>query len=467
MAFTPYTLTRATTFTRATPNGDATLTLQAGESCLYERSETTHSVIHRVKVTRDGYTWTAQTATPKTNAPAAPTCPVCEHNPMVRMSSGKGWRCGAPGNRWANGAWTVCDGTIFDTPKQTAAPAPVVIPPAPVAPALLPDGEWEDEDNGPTDEVIPDHFNNAPPGMNEWLATTKAPPMCDCQKRSSQSRARGAHHAMTCPMYDAPATVPALTISEQQQAAYDETARSVGNAIAAIAAKGVYATDSEERTVRELDRRRAILSGTVWTLNYYIPSEGPGSEVENPSRALRRHGFRLDGSNWIIGEAGLNHPTVQAALRQFTEWQRPEGYTGRRPQRWLYALTPDQLAAQKEVAQEQLAHALQEAHKSLINRIASAAADLEEARETLDATATQRDRDALDNAHNVRVRAAVTDACERFESCLKGAEIFDDTGSLDALFASTRDAIRTQAALVNAGLRKQRVKQVKVPATIG
>lgn len=51
---------------------------------------------------------------------AGPSCPT--HGPMVRMSSGKGWRCGAQGNRWENGKWSVCNETSWDhercQPKQ-------------------------------------------------------------------------------------------------------------------------------------------------------------------------------------------------------------------------------------------------------------------------------------------------------------------------------------------------------------
>jgi ribosomal protein L37AE/L43A len=46
-------------------------------------------------------------------APDAPTCPLCKHL-MVRMRSGKGWRCATPGNTWRDNCWTVCAGAIFD-----------------------------------------------------------------------------------------------------------------------------------------------------------------------------------------------------------------------------------------------------------------------------------------------------------------------------------------------------------------
>lgn len=51
--------------------------------------------------------------TPEPPQENAPTCPKC-NSPMLRMSSGKGFRCGKPGNRWQNGKWSLCDGVIWD-----------------------------------------------------------------------------------------------------------------------------------------------------------------------------------------------------------------------------------------------------------------------------------------------------------------------------------------------------------------
>jgi hypothetical protein len=42
----------------------------------------------------------------------APSCP--KHGSMVRMTSGKGWRCNAFGNKYQDGRWTVCDYCVFD-----------------------------------------------------------------------------------------------------------------------------------------------------------------------------------------------------------------------------------------------------------------------------------------------------------------------------------------------------------------
>ena len=53
------------------------------------------------------------------NGTAIPQCPRCKCN-MIRMASGKGWRCGTPGNKWSSRTktWTVCDHCEFDEKKR-------------------------------------------------------------------------------------------------------------------------------------------------------------------------------------------------------------------------------------------------------------------------------------------------------------------------------------------------------------
>lgn len=65
----------------------------------------------------------ATPAPAQTAVASCPPCPKC-NSAMVRMSSGKGARCATPGNRWENGAWSKCDGVIWDNVKPVAqAPA--------------------------------------------------------------------------------------------------------------------------------------------------------------------------------------------------------------------------------------------------------------------------------------------------------------------------------------------------------
>ena len=64
----------------------------------------------------------AKVASP-VNTDADPCCPKCAGG-MVRMASGKGYRCNAAGNTFKGGRWTVCDGTIWDNPRQVQPPPP-------------------------------------------------------------------------------------------------------------------------------------------------------------------------------------------------------------------------------------------------------------------------------------------------------------------------------------------------------
>lgn len=59
----------------------------------------------------------------------APTCPKCG-SAMRRMTSGKGWRCATQGNAWVDGAWSKCDGAIWDNDRPEST-APVAAKPTP------------------------------------------------------------------------------------------------------------------------------------------------------------------------------------------------------------------------------------------------------------------------------------------------------------------------------------------------
>lgn len=62
---------------------------------------------------------------PKKSTPAtcrnaitgAIACPKCKHSPMVPMASGKGFRCGIPGNRFNGTKWSICDGVVWNNAK--------------------------------------------------------------------------------------------------------------------------------------------------------------------------------------------------------------------------------------------------------------------------------------------------------------------------------------------------------------
>ena len=49
---------------------------------------------------------------PATNDAGQVKCPLCGHL-MIPMASGKGLRCGTPGNRWQRGRWSICQGIVW------------------------------------------------------------------------------------------------------------------------------------------------------------------------------------------------------------------------------------------------------------------------------------------------------------------------------------------------------------------
>ncbi len=158
--------------------------------------------------------------------------------------------------------------------------------------------------------------------------------------------------------------------------------------------------------------------------------------------------------------------------------------------KWVVPYTKEQLEAQRESAKEQMAEALRACHTALLERIDKASENLRKAQDALDAAgplgplglplppeeqptedpelagARAKARSKIDNAYNGAVRDSLRDACERFESCLKGAELFDDTGSLDHLFGALRDVLKAQAGAANAMLAAKGRKLVEIPQSV-
>lgn len=264
-------------------------------------------------------------------------------------------------------------------------------------------------------------------------------------------------------------------VSAHTQAVAAATAATAKHAVDTLAARGgvtlVTADDAEAKAqeikVRRLAKIAEMLSGEVYQVNYYIPSD---CDIANPSPIFRRHGFRLDGSNWVFPQKGLESKEVQRVFKcwdSLTTKQVPGSVPGtmsaKRVRYWAIKYTKEQLAEMRDLAMSQLADELQKTHASLIQRIENAAKTLDEA---MAAATTAGDRHKAEAVHNGSLRGTIREASERFEMCLKGAEIFDDTGSLDALFAAVADAIQAQAKGANATLRARQVKQVAVPDAV-
>ena len=275
---------------------------------------------------------------------------------------------------------------------------------------------------------------------------------------------------------DAPVETPKAVHSTVVQSAIADTAKSVHSAVDNMTARQRHAVDGQEDHIRRLDKVVKVLSGNVIQVNYYIPSD-MNDVAPSPCVIFRRHAVHhWDGSNWLFTEEGLNHKEVQEVFKVWDSLKPIEkpstlGPQFKRRKRVRYQIVPytkDQLAQDKDAAVEQLSEALQEMHASLIQNIDKASETLKKAQEELTAKlgATAKDFDKVDNTYNATLRSNVRSACATFELCLKGAELYDDTGSLDALFGAARDALATTAMGVNALLAAKNVKTVAVPETI-
>lgn len=251
------------------------------------------------------------------------------------------------------------------------------------------------------------------------------------------------------------------------------TANHVHGAAGVIAGKQVIALDGEENKVRRLARIAEILSGKVFQLNYYIPKRLAKKVGQKHIAVFRRHGFRFDGSNWVMTERGLDHPEVKEIFARWDSYapideeSTLEGFQSRnRVRHWKIEYTKGQLAEMREEAIDQLASSLQATHRRLIKGIDKASKTLGKAREALKDDATEKERDKPFNDYCTALREKLKVACERFEMCLRGAEIFDDSGSLDSLFEAARLSIATRAESINLLLKMRAMKQVAVPQSI-
>ncbi len=273
-----------------------------------------------------------------------------------------------------------------------------------------------------------------------------------------------------------PAPVLVAAKSNHVSNAVNATAKQTSKQVLAIAQKeglNVITGDSDELKVRRLQRIHEVLAGEVYSVNYYIPSRLAKKVGQKHIAIFRRHAFHLDGSNWIFSAKGLEAKEVKEVLA-FWDQMKPIENEGGIPgfrsrtklQYWIRPCTKDQLAREKEQVMEQLSEALQETHRKLIKRIDGAYKALQEAQEALGPNPSSNAMNEVQQQHATRYRSIITDACTRYESCLRGAEIFDDTGSLDAMFEALREIVYVRALACNAMLQAKALKEVKIPEVI-
>lgn len=291
------------------------------------------------------------------------------------------------------------------------------------------------------------------------------------QRKSKNATAQSA----PAPVPSKPKPAAPVQPSKVVQEVVADTASAIHAGLDMLSARQVHREDAREQTVRRLEKTVKMFTGKIWRVNYYIPTSF-NKLAPSPCVIFRKHCiFHDDGSNWLFTDEGLNHPDVQEVfnvwrnLKPTVKPARLTGFVKRVGVRFSTTeLTPEQLATEKEAAQDQLSQALIEMHETLLERIENAATSLEKAQKELveKGIVTQRANDKLDNTHNATLRQIVTSAVATFEMVLRGAEIFDDTGSLDAIIDASRNALAVTAMGVNLYLEAKKVKGVEVPASV-
>lgn len=261
------------------------------------------------------------------------------------------------------------------------------------------------------------------------------------------------------------ATAPLTTqaISNTHGAATAVASREAGHSV-----KG---TDAMERNIDHKQKLVNALDGKLYQVNYCIPVRFE-KVIANPSRIFRRYGVRLDGSNWVFTEKGLNHPDVQGVFKDFNAVQAVQsvnaaGYTITDvPEYWAVPYHPEVVAEVRAKAEVKLRRELIDLHTSLITRIGTASDRLAAARAALPEDATEGDKDKVEDAFFGSMRGNLRDAINAFEDALKAAEVFDENGKLADLFSGIRGAIRAEALAFNVETAAAGRKPVKLPATI-
>lgn len=210
----------------------------------------------------------------------------------------------------------------------------------------------------------------------------------------------------------------------------------------------------------------------LFRIVYYIPtkvsaatSQGGKSKFGNLAGRMRAAGLiQFDGSTYCGKAESIPHEVFS----EMNEWNetpavKETAFLSKRKRLVVKyrceKIHPEQLAAIREEAFEQLRDHVVEVHESLLESI-------DEAAKTLDATVAELERQGnvattkdLEKAHKRRISnvgSALSASKKRLADAIKAATIFDETESLEPLFAGLREAIiSTNAALI--ALRRAQV----------
>jgi hypothetical protein len=217
-----------------------------------------------------------------------------------------------------------------------------------------------------------------------------------------------------------------------------------------------FADDAETR----INGHRKVVEesgNSYFLLWYYINSL---SSLQNPSSVLWNHGFRFDGSCWVIPESHIQHWQIKEFTDEWDSRRKNVLPNGKVEVDYCIIRQPDEYKSMfRSRAQKALDAEIRRAHQSFIDCCNKVAKELQEieAQEDLSKKARERAEAKQDNTERARIR----EARKELEYCLQCALAFDMTESVSDLISGLRAAIRAQTELFNDRMEEKGSKRVE------
>lgn len=208
---------------------------------------------------------------------------------------------------------------------------------------------------------------------------------------------------------------------------------------------------SDEVKIETLQRVVSKVSNDNYVMLVYDIPTAKNDVCPNPSNLLWRHGFRINLSCWVIPSKRLETRTIKAI---FQTWDANN---------IVYHTVPYAEHAMEQIrkiARLNLDQEIRRVHTSLIEKIAAADEQLQQAIKAEDATPNATE--AADAYRDNRVRSAIKLAAEQLDAAISCAEAFDATEDVASLLDGLRNAIRSQVSTFNIKARQTGRKLAKV-----
>lgn len=246
-------------------------------------------------------------------------------------------------------------------------------------------------------------------------------------------------------------SVPLARPTSSAPASITQTSHTVVNRLTGPTSKSAALLEYNHRKAEQL---RDSLEKDYIVLWYMIPVT-LNSDCPNPSGLLRKLGFvHMDGSNWLGTTDMLNSPRVKEL---FAHW---DAYRCDGLEYHTFDISERQRGQFRAIIERYIDRLVYEAHASLINTIASADKQLEEALAELNAdpTAGEKQRSEKESYRHNRVRTAIRSAGEALSVAVRAAEKYDDLQDTKELFLALRTAINARAGVFNALAQAKGIK---------